>query len=839
MQTFNRLVTTDAKIAQTPKEVIWTLNKAKLYRYVPVVPEDKRRKLPLLLVFAIMNRPHVLDLRPGHSFVEYMLQRGYDVYLLDWGAPGPEDKQPQVRRLHAGVPAARHPQVQVGLRLRGVQHAGLVPGALISTLYAALRPDDGLKNLVLLTAPLDFTDKTAGGFARWTSDKAFNADKIVDTFGNVPGEMIDYGAKALKPVENFIGSYLNLWDNIDNPKVVEAWHAMNTWVRDIIPMAGGAYRQLVNDFYKENRLMEGTLVLRGERVDLSKLKANVLNVIAEARPHHAAVPVGGGHGPDRQPGQGGVPRAAAGTSASWPAAAPRRTPGRTSRAGWRPGRADGGAKPCWTGFPHRREPPWRRSSPTSTPASGGRSAALLPLPGGSPGAAGGHPGRPGLASCRPRASAERLAVLARGCPTLHKLGQVLARDRRLSAELRQYLQGLESLPPAVPLETIQGILAQELGPLDRLGVTLLPPALAEASVAVVIPFRDRRSLSPGTASSRSSNPEVVERLEEELELFERVGSYLDERCEDFGIPHLDYRESFEQVRDKLHHEVRFDREQRHLALARAAYKDEPRVHVPALFDHCCTPRVTAMERVTGGKVTERRPGHRGREAAGWRTSWARRWSPGRSSRRASQALFHGDPHAGEPVPHRGRPTGHPRLEPGRHAERASTRRADADYARRADSRRRADRDQPRRSSPSGGVDRPALESVVHAWLGRIMRGQFPGFTWLSRPARRGGSVRRGCASGPTCCSSARRSTPSRGWSPTSCGKESEVNFDRILLGEFLVHLAAEWPQRWLVPPDSRAFATRLSNVDLTSLLLGLPWAATRFWLGQLQPATRR
>ena len=126
-----------------------------------------------------------------------------------------------------------------------------------------MRPGDGLKDLVLLTAPLDFTDRTAGGFIRWTSTEAFNPDRIVDAFGNVPGEMIDYGAKALKPVENFIGSYLNLWDNIDNPKVVESWHAMNTWVRDIIPMPGGAYRQLINEFYKKNRLMEGTLSIRG------------------------------------------------------------------------------------------------------------------------------------------------------------------------------------------------------------------------------------------------------------------------------------------------------------------------------------------------------------------------------------------------------------------------------------------------------------------------------------------------------------------------------------------------------------------------------------------------
>ncbi len=90
-RTLVRVSTTRANVAQTPKEVIWTLNKAKLYRYIPVVPAEQRHKIPLLLVFALMNRPYILDLRAGHSFVEYMVKEGYDVYLLDWGAPGPED----------------------------------------------------------------------------------------------------------------------------------------------------------------------------------------------------------------------------------------------------------------------------------------------------------------------------------------------------------------------------------------------------------------------------------------------------------------------------------------------------------------------------------------------------------------------------------------------------------------------------------------------------------------------------------------------------------------------------------------------------------------------------
>jgi polyhydroxyalkanoate synthase subunit PhaC len=281
-KTWNRLMTTKAKIAQTPKELIWTLNKAKLYHYIPVVPEGQRHRVPLLMVFAIMNRPHVLDLRPGHSFTEYMLKHGYDLYLLDWGAPGPEDRNMKFDDYVLEYLPRVVRKVKSFSGSGEFSMLGWCLGALISTLYAALRPDDGLKNLILLTAPLDFTDKQAGGFIRWTSDQAFNPDKLIDSFGNMPGEMIDYGAKALKPVENYIGNYLNLWDNLDNPKVVESWHAMNTWVTDIISMAGATYRQLINEFYKENRLMNGTLALRGEHVDLSKLRANLLNVIAEA-----------------------------------------------------------------------------------------------------------------------------------------------------------------------------------------------------------------------------------------------------------------------------------------------------------------------------------------------------------------------------------------------------------------------------------------------------------------------------------------------------------------------------------------------------------------------------
>lgn len=91
-RTFQRVLTTRYPVGQTPKEVIWTLNKARLYRYVPAVPADRRYSVPLFLVFALIKRPYIFDLRPGNSFIEYMVKQGFDVYLIDWGVPGPEDR---------------------------------------------------------------------------------------------------------------------------------------------------------------------------------------------------------------------------------------------------------------------------------------------------------------------------------------------------------------------------------------------------------------------------------------------------------------------------------------------------------------------------------------------------------------------------------------------------------------------------------------------------------------------------------------------------------------------------------------------------------------------------
>jgi polyhydroxyalkanoate synthase len=281
LRTFQRVVATPAPIAQTPKTCIWALNKARLYRYVPIAEAETMQRIPLLLVFAIMNRPSILDLRPGHSFVEFMVRQGYDVYLLDWGSPGYEDRNMKLDDYALEYLPRAIRKVKAVSGCQEFSLLGWCIGAILVTIYAAVHPDEGLRNLLLLTAPLDFSDRNSVTFAKWTDERYFDFEKILDRFGNMPGEMIDYGARVLKPVENFVGNYCKLWDNLDNEQAVTAWQAMHTWVTDNIPMAGAAYRQLITELYRNNALIRNELRVRGRIVDLGRIRANLLTVIAQ------------------------------------------------------------------------------------------------------------------------------------------------------------------------------------------------------------------------------------------------------------------------------------------------------------------------------------------------------------------------------------------------------------------------------------------------------------------------------------------------------------------------------------------------------------------------------
>src|SRR6266513_797430 len=144
-----------AATGQTPKEVIWTKNKAKLYHYEPTI--EKRFPIPILIIYALINRPYVLDLMPGNSFVEYMVKHGFDVFMLDWGTPGDEDKKLSFEDYVLDYIPRAVKKVLRASKAEEISLLGYCMGGTMTAMYAALFPDKPLRNLVLLTAPTDFT----------------------------------------------------------------------------------------------------------------------------------------------------------------------------------------------------------------------------------------------------------------------------------------------------------------------------------------------------------------------------------------------------------------------------------------------------------------------------------------------------------------------------------------------------------------------------------------------------------------------------------------------------------------------------------------------------------
>src|SRR3954451_5016075 len=179
LETLRHVLTTRYPVAQSPHEVVWTLNKTRLIRYLPTHPNTRTVRTPLLMVFALMSRAYILDLRPGASFVEYMANKGYDLYLLDWGAPGYEDRELKFDDYILDyLPRAIRKMKEIS-GSEEFSMLGWCIGAILSTCYAALRPDDGLRNLILLTAPLDFSNKDMGGFAKWVRSDYLDEESVI------------------------------------------------------------------------------------------------------------------------------------------------------------------------------------------------------------------------------------------------------------------------------------------------------------------------------------------------------------------------------------------------------------------------------------------------------------------------------------------------------------------------------------------------------------------------------------------------------------------------------------------------------------------------------------
>jgi class III poly(R)-hydroxyalkanoic acid synthase PhaC subunit len=271
---FKALTEPEPKMGHTPRVEVWRKNKSVLWHYPA---KQKKYEIPLFFVYSLFNKPYILDVAPKTSVIEGLTNMGYEVYLLDWGTPGYEDKK---IGLDTYIDKYLRTAVKRAIRHSGVEEITLVGyclGGTIASIYASVA-DEPIKNLIVATVPIDFTpfigpDKWAEGIRQGD----FNIDHFIDVYGNIPPKMVEGMFRAMgAPV--YFTNYTMLLARAHDHRYVDKWRRMNKWTLDQVPFAGEAYRQMANDLFKENKLVKGELMIGNRKADLKNIKANLFVV---------------------------------------------------------------------------------------------------------------------------------------------------------------------------------------------------------------------------------------------------------------------------------------------------------------------------------------------------------------------------------------------------------------------------------------------------------------------------------------------------------------------------------------------------------------------------------
>ena len=263
-------------VGVTPKDEVYRQDKLVLYRYRPVV--EKPEAVPVLVVYALVNRPYMTDLQEDRSMVKGLLEQGMDVYLIDWGYPDGADR---FLELDDYVNRYIHHCVKHICRSHGLEKInvlGICQGGTLSTCYTALHPNR-VKNLVTMVTPIDF--QTPGNLlTKWARD--LDVDQLVDAVGNIPGELLNFTFLSMKPFRLTGQKYADVVNLMDDARALKNFMRMEKWIFDSPDQAGEMFRQFIKWFYQENRLVRDELVIGGKPVHLSDIKMPVFNVYATA-----------------------------------------------------------------------------------------------------------------------------------------------------------------------------------------------------------------------------------------------------------------------------------------------------------------------------------------------------------------------------------------------------------------------------------------------------------------------------------------------------------------------------------------------------------------------------
>ncbi len=262
-----------APVGQTPADVIWTENKWKLLRYRPR-PEGLAFETPILLVPSLINRHYVLDLMKGKSFAEWMVAQGHDVYIIDWGTPGPEDRYLTFDEICDGYIGRAVRKVARRSPRQKTHVLGYCMGGTMTSIYTARRPEH-VASLLALAAPIDFDH--GGILTTWTRVSSFDLDSLIEATGNVPWPLMQSAFHMLRPTMNLSkATYMidRAWDD----QFLDGFFAIETWGNDNVSFPGTCYKRYINELYRDNLLIKDQFSLSGEAVKLENITCPTLAI---------------------------------------------------------------------------------------------------------------------------------------------------------------------------------------------------------------------------------------------------------------------------------------------------------------------------------------------------------------------------------------------------------------------------------------------------------------------------------------------------------------------------------------------------------------------------------
>lgn len=283
MDTLSRTRQEDITPGVTPKEEVWRRDNVVLYRYSS--PANKSSDVSVLIVYALVNRPYMVDLQEDRSLVQELLNLGVDVYLIDWGYPGPSDRWLTLDDYINGYIDDCVDFLRSSTDRESVNLLGICQGGTFSLCYSALHPEK-VRNLITMVTPVDF-HSWDGLLNVWAQH--VDPDLMVEAMGNIPGEFLNFGFLMLKPFQLGLRKYVDLIDRLDDEKHLMNFLRMENWIYDSPDQAGEAYRQFAKDFYIGNKLIKGEVVIGGRPVDLAQVGMPLLNLYAD---HDHLVPPG-------------------------------------------------------------------------------------------------------------------------------------------------------------------------------------------------------------------------------------------------------------------------------------------------------------------------------------------------------------------------------------------------------------------------------------------------------------------------------------------------------------------------------------------------------------------